>query len=820
MKTYDKLLAKSHRGGNEITLLEHTIHVMDAAEALFGTAAGPTRLGRCWLRFFKLGADAWPTFHANLLAACALHDWGKANDGFQDEMEGKRGSQAIRHEHLSALLIGLPQVTNWLEAAEPKLDVPVVLSAVLTHHLKAAFDATKRYGFGAVENAKRQFRPLLLNPFRELAAMIATRLKLGPLDLKSVPASWTFDTGHPTVRDMRDRVKKDVLESLRGDFTKNPARRRMLVAVRAALIAADGAGSGLIREGKTISNWIAEQFDHRGALDGQAIWDKVIRPRIEQLSALGRWKDAGDGKRGWTDFQLDAGNPEKLPARALLLAPCGAGKTLAAWQWIAARAAEHAVARVLFLYPTRATAKEGFKDYVSWAPDADAALVHGTAEFDLVDMFDNEDPRHGQCYETERRLFSLRFWSNRIFSATVDQFLAFLQHGYGPTCLLPVLADSVVVIDEVHSFDRNMFSALKEFLRNFDVPVLCMTATLPTDRREQLTDAADDDGCGLTPYDDKPGELDRIATLPRYRLENIVSREIAIARVRESLQSGRRVLWVVNTVARCHEIVKTFAAGFDPSEETSRLRTAEGIPIYCYHSRFKLSDRVNRHKDVVDNMRATGAASLCVTTQVCEMSLDLDADLLVTEECPVTSLIQRMGRCNRDRNARPLDRSGEVLVYPPESEAPYEANDLKGLPEFLNLVGGRDLSQVDLEAALNDPATPCPEWQGDRTVMFLASGPYAVGPKADEDDANTFREGNDFNRPSILLNEVGDYLAAGAAAKPGFELPVPRRSARARDDDKHPSHKQLPLYLSVSEPGHYHPAIGFYDQPLDQWGAR
>ncbi len=813
---YEKLLAKSTRNGREITLLEHTQLVMDAAEALFGTTAGPTRLGRCWLRFFKLGEDAWPAFHANLLAACALHDWGKANDGFQDEVRGKHKSRAIRHEHLSALLIGLPQVTKWLDSAAPKLDIPVVLSAVLTHHLKAAFDPTKRYGFGAAENAKQIFRPLLQDDFGTLHSTIADRLKLGSIDLRDVPGTWAFDSGQPSVRGMRDRLKKQVLEPLRSSLSVDLSRRQMLVAVRAALIAADAAGSGLVRVGETIPSWILKQFGENRLWDSQSVWKEIIQRRIDDLNS--QFAKRNKPSFEWNDFQEAC---DDLPARALLLAPCGSGKTLAAWRWIAARAAENPIARVLFLYPTRATAKEGFKDYVSWAPEADAALVHGTAEFDLQDMFDNEaDPRHGRSYEVERRLFALGFWSKRVFSATVDQFLAFLQHGYGPTCLLPVLADSVVVIDEVHSFDRNMFSALKAFLCNFDVPVLCMTATLPNDRREQLTEAVEQGGCGLKAYDDKPGQLDLIAKSPRYHLIHVATRDIAMDRVREAIHSGRRVLWVVNTVARCHEILATFAAGFDPKLQDARLWTAGGVPIYCYHSRFKLSDRVDRHKDVVDNMRSSGAASLCVTTQVCEMSLDLDADLLVTEECPVTSLIQRMGRCNRDRNARPLNQSGEVIVYQPDNEAPYDANDLKGVPEFLNLVCDRDLSQVDLEAALNDPATPCPGWLGDRIVMFLASGPYAVGPQDEEDDANTFREGNDFNRPSILFNEVAPYLAAKPEAQPGFVLPVPRCLARARDEELYPLHKQLPSYLAVAEPGHYHAAIGFYDQPLDQWEAR
>ena len=63
-----------------------------------------------------------------------------------------------------------------------------------------------------------------------------------------------------------------------------------------------------------------------------------------------------------------------------------------------------------------------------------------------------------------------------------------MEHSYGGICLLPALADSVVIIDEIHSFDRKMFDSLIAFLKNFDIPVLCMTATLPPSRRKQLVD--------------------------------------------------------------------------------------------------------------------------------------------------------------------------------------------------------------------------------------------------------------------------------------------------------------------------------------------
>ena len=788
------LLGKYHT--TDISLLEHTDHVVAAGDALFGTADEPTRLGECWLRFFKIEGQ-WAHFYWNLLAAELLHDWGKANDGMQRVLTGT-GEQYIRHEHFSALLIGLPAVTSWLKGNK-QIDVPLVLSAVLTHHLKAG---AKADGWATTANGNRVSIQDKNGQFAELVNTTAKRLLLGSLDLTKVPEHWVSDRSPNDIREHRTRIQDYTLAPIQK---QSPEARRMLTAVRAALIAADSAGSGYARTRQPVGDAVWKQFVERAPLTGQYLKENIIDKRLAEIDAAGKWDDRGDGKEGWNDFQLAC---DELPDRALLLAPCGSGKTLAAWRWIAAQAAKRPVGRVLFLYPTRATAKEGFRDYVSWAPEADAALMHGNAAFDLNGMFDNGDARgDGSKYEADRRLFSLGYWPKRVFSATVDQFLGFLQYGYGPMCMLPVLADSVIVIDEVHSFDRHMFTALKEFLKNFNVPVLCMTATLPNDRREMLVE------CGLTLSGEPPEDLKVISDAPRYTLTHVGTREKTFDAVRSALAANKRVLWVANTVKRCHEITAKFAISPD------KMETPDGVPVYCYHSRFKLSDRVNRHNDIIGALKVGQPGALGVTTQVCEMSLDLDVDLLVTEECPVTSLIQRMGRCNRERNARPLSESGTVLVYKADSDLPYSTDDLKGREEFMSKTTGRPLSQTDLESTLNGLAET-PPWLGDNVIMFLKSGAYAVGPKSDDEDANTFREGNDYNRPCVLSDEVDEYLKKDQKDQPGYVVPVPKKLASCRDDDNEATHRQLPKYLGVASAGHYHKTVGFCDKLITEWEAK
>jgi CRISPR-associated endonuclease/helicase Cas3 len=224
-----------------------------------------------------------------------------------------------------------------------------------------------------------------------------------------------------------------------------------------------------------------------------------------------------------------------------------------------------------------------------------------------------------------------------------------------------------------------------------------------------------------------------------------------------------------------------------------------GVPLICYHSRFKLNDRVDRHRETVEAIRADKPAAVAVTTQVCEMSLDIDADMLVTEECPIRSLIQRMGRCRRGRDE--LKKGpGEVLVYKPAEEMVYTKDNLAGLDDFLKFLIGEDaVSQTDLETGLDKfgPKTA----DAPKLNSFLASGPYALGG----DDS--FRDIEAFNVQAVLAGEVAAYLAAKKAEQPGFILPVPKKVKPPRDG-------RLPSYLFVADDRHYDPLTGFWDTPL------
>ena len=122
-----------------------------------------------------------------------------------------------------------------------------------------------------------------------------------------------------------------------------------------------------------------------------------------------------------------------------------------------------------------------------------------------------------------------------------------------------------------------------------------------------------------------PADLER---LPRYLPERIETRAVVDDTIHDALRKKGKVLWVVNRVEEANEIYR---------------RCATAVPdvfVQVYHSRFRYVDRSRRHRDVIDAFRKPEQCALLIATQVAEMSLDLSADLLITDLAPIPALIR------------------------------------------------------------------------------------------------------------------------------------------------------------------------------------
>lgn len=769
------LYAKRLRTGSPpVTLFEHLRDTELAAVRIFDLSK---RWGRAFCRFFKLDTqEVQECFLCTLRVAGLFHDLGKANVQFLAQMKGEYlGSQTLRHEHLSALILHYEPIRRWLKSS-PRLDVEVVTAAVLSHHLKASLSGD--HAWCSPRNEIRKVTLYLdhadvqrmLERVREVAGLDSVpALPQEPVLFQdgslNTPWEGALRTGRQTARAFGREILRTAQE-----------RRSLLAACKAGLIVADSVASALVREGRQIEEWI-DAVAHAAPLSADKVDDDIIKPRLAAVSKPGQ-------PAVLRDFQVRVG---KQPARCLLLSSCGSGKTLAAWSWARSQIERQEIGRVIFLYPTRGTATEGFRDYVGWAPEAESALVHGAAPFEIEAMLENPpDSLVGKkvgADESEARLFALGLWPKRYFSATVDQFLAFLEHRYESLCLSPVMADAAIIIDEVHSFDRSMFKNLIAFLKEFSGPVLCMSATVPKNLCDQLEEA----GLSIFPRaEDREtlSELRAAEQAKRYRVEKIEAETQALERALNGFREGLRVLWVVNTVSRAQYIAKLLDLKLG-SEAT-----------LVYHSRFRLQDRKDRHSDVIRAFQQRSSAKLAVTTQVCEMSLDLDADILITELAPMTSLIQRFGRANRHLARGPSFRA-QVVVYEPENALPYEDSEIQIARKFMLSLHGRELSQEELALALDQFEVPEPKV--DPNARLMTSGYFAV--------PGEFRDIDESGTRAILDRDIDDVVDCIEHRKSyeGFTLTLPKNMT-LRDFDKPAI---IPRYVQVADASRYSERLGY-----------
>lgn len=266
--------------------------------------------------------------------------------------------------------------------------------------------------------------------------------------------------------------------------------------------------------------------------------------------------------------------------------------------------------------------------------------------------------------ESPRERSWLRSTGSTIVTLTSHQFVSrLLMRGYGVSSgtrsIHAGLAgmDRLVLMDEPHLSSPAIHTILdaerlqKRASTQLGVPLgstVLLGATVPSklsqtfhERGVHRIDSGHRPGQVADTNDASHSEFSRRfaaqRTLHLSRVKSPSDRAVAerlAALATEAHHSGkRRVVVFANTVALAQAVYQRIAGGSKTGAEVStRLIT----------SRFRGIDRRWLH------LEDTGVT---VTTQCLEVGVDLSFDALVTEACPWSSLVQRLGRLNRDGRA-------------------------------------------------------------------------------------------------------------------------------------------------------------------------
>jgi CRISPR-associated endonuclease/helicase Cas3 len=163
-----------------------------------------------------------------------------------------------------------------------------------------------------------------------------------------------------------------------------------------------------------------------------------------------------------------------------------------------------------------------------------------------------------------------------------------------------------------------------------------------------------------------------------------ISDPIAVAAfAAEHCAAGAKVLVIRNTVALAQDTQAAIEQVM--GAEHPALFRCEGV-VSLHHGRFTRTDRqlLDRAVETAIGKNQPQGASVVVGTQTLEQSLDIDADILITDLCPVDVLLQRIGRLHRHRE-RPRPKGYDTpcaVVVAPEERALIASCGQFGLGPF------------------------------------------------------------------------------------------------------------------------------------------
>lgn len=385
--------------------------------------------------------------------------------------------------------------------------------------------------------------------------------------------------------------------------------------------------------------------------------------------------------------------------------PTGAGKTEAAvlslylWKRCAPGATTGRCTvprRLVYCLPMRVLVEQTVSRIATW--------IKGLG---LEDRFDVVTLMGGSV----DRDWRLRPEKEAIIVGTQDMLLSrALNRGYAMNAFLwpaefgLLNNDCLWVIDEVQLMGNGLatsaqLQAFREDMKTYDpVKTVWMSATVNPEwldtvdfERIKSGDSAVADAVksdeGLAKKSRATKHLD---ALPYVAWKEKSYDKESASRILEKHIDGTVTLIIVNTVARAQSLFR----------EIRKMRGENGRLILI-HSRYRAADRAALNKSVSEIAGNEGNTdAVIVSTQVVEAGVDVSATTLVTELAPWSSMVQRLGRCNRrgrdDDRAKAFVMGGPDIV---ESPAPYTRDELKRADERLAPLLGTKVSPASLSDA-------------------------------------------------------------------------------------------------------------------------
>ncbi len=396
----------------------------------------------------------------------------------------------------------------------------------------------------------------------------------------------------------------------------------------------------------------------------------------------------------------------------VLEAETGSGKTEAAlWRFVELFK-DGKVDSLYFALPTRTAASQLYKrvlEFVTrlWPIDA-PVVVRALPGYEAADdqikislpdfkVLWPDQPADAVAHQRWVAESPKRFLAATIAVGTIDQALLGalkVRHAHMRHALL---ARSMLVVDEVHASDAYMTVLLEKLLTahlQAGGQAMLLSATLGATARtrylsighQKLIQPSLTDACAI-PYPAISARnaagvhLQHVAGNSQHKTVywetlDAMDDPVRIATLAaHAAAQGARVLVVRNTVPAAVATLKALEQ-LDLAQGGDWLFKVNGVST-VHHSRYSRQDRPLLDKEVeaqLGKQRHDFKGRVIIGTQTLEQSLDIDADLLISDLCPMDVLLQRIGRLHR--HARPDEERPEGFRQPRAWVLTPTGNDL------------------------------------------------------------------------------------------------------------------------------------------------
>lgn len=528
-----------------------------------------------------------------------------------------------------------------------------------------------------------------------------------------------------------------------------------------------------IGEAEEALQWTVEYCEGLG--DGWSEWKGLLMASDHMASALGsdlkphlqRLFNIPDLKYPHEPnelYPLSLKSTDDERPHTLVVAPTGAGKT----DFLLKRCQ----GRIFYILPFQASINAMYQRIGEMALDkTDVRLLHSNSSLVADD-------------ETRQRVQLQPFVGASVKVLTPHQISNIIFGSMGFEANLLDLGGCDVILDEVHTYEAETQAMVVEIVKvllRHNCRIHIGTATMPTALYKTLHDLM---GGQNEVYEVSLSEKE-LSRYDRHLIYKHEEFEQLHQTITGALEKQEKVLVVCNTVKHSQQIFEEVSALFP------------GIPKMLLHSRFRRKDRRDREERLGKEFNQGEGPCIVVSTQVVEVSLDINFDRMITQAAPIDALVQRFGRINRKRLPEEKRTLKPIhVIEPDDNTLPYskeiveESFDLLSEEAPLKTTEIQELiDQIYPKVAISEISAHCCWKNGNIELKKLRHITEPVLLKLLEINSAT----------CILEQDYEKYMEADWKERQWLEIPVNQKSLYGYDGNLQPAKAGSEPYIMTGQ---------------------